>query len=224
MPAFGRHEVIVESPGHDDDLGDLSVERFLDVFEMVNRRVKALESLDGVRYVSVFKNRGAKAGASLAHTHIQLIALPINPTLVLQEMEGSWVKGSCGFCKVLVKELKGGRRILSSKHSGAFAPFASRHPMEAWVMPKRHVGRLSDLSPAEAEDLAESLKYVLDTLNTKLDYPPYNLIFHASPRRGKLHFHFELCPKLSILAGYEVGSGGFINTVPPKDAARFYRT
>jgi len=222
-PAYGSHEIIVESPKHDDELGDLSVDRILDVFEMINRRITALEKVKGIKYVNVFKNRGPSAGASLAHSHFQVMSLPIVPTLVLEEAEGSFRRGFCGFCRVLRKEAKGDRSIIENKHAVAFTPYASRFPMEAWIMPKRHVGRLSDLKPVEAEALAEALKKVIEAANTGLNYPPYNLVFHHSPSREDLHFHLEFCPKMSILAGYEIGSGSYINVVSPEDAARYYR-
>ncbi|MDD5111287.1 MAG: galactose-1-phosphate uridylyltransferase [Candidatus Altiarchaeota archaeon] len=225
--AFGRHEVIVETPLHTQDFEELSAEDMAAVFSVCDGRIKELSTVEGVKYVLVFKNRGRDAGASLAHSHFQVMALSEMPTLVAQEASASALyrkeHGTCPFCDVSAREASSERSIWSDNNAVALAPYASRFPFEAWVMPKRHVRSFGELSPAEQYSFANAVKQVLLALDRMINKPPYNFYLHVSPAGEDLHFHMELCPKLSIQAGFELGSGMNINVVTPEEAARHYK-
>jgi len=224
--AFGRHEVIVETPVHNQELEELSVDEIASVFDVCASRINGLMKVEGVEYVLVFKNRGRDAGASLAHPHFQVIALPDVPTLVQKEVESSaaYLKKNktCVMCDVIKEESNTERKIFEDDSSIVFSPYASRFPFEAWIMPKRHVHGIGDLSNMEKKSFALAVKKTLQSLDRMLDRPPYNFYLHVSPRNQDLHFHLELCPKLSIQAGFELGSGMFINTLLPEEAAKHY--
>jgi len=225
--AYGKHEVIVETPVHEKDFEELTPEEIAGVFDVCAKRISELSRMNGVEYVLVFKNRGRDAGASLAHSHFQVMALSQVPTLVGKEVDASkkylQENKKCLLCDVLNKELKSERMIHEDKHVGAFAPFASRFPFEAWIMPKRHVKNIGEMTFDEKKSFALAVKKILSALDKMINKPPYNFYLHISPKNEDLHFHMEICPKLSIQAGFELGSDMYINVVPPEDAAKHYK-
>jgi len=222
FPATDWHEIIVETPEHGGHLGDLSVEHIVKVLKMYSKRRKAMEKYQKVKYVSIFKNKGEVAGASLPHSHTQLIGLTAVPPLVTKEIKAS--KEECSFCRIWKDEVKSSRLIHEDKYTAAFAPFASRFPFEAWLMPKRHLGTLADMKKAEMNSFAGTLKRILSALNFPLNYPPYNFVLHYAPQGKNLHLHLELLPRLSKFAGFEFGTGIIINVMPPEVAAEHYRS
>jgi UDPglucose--hexose-1-phosphate uridylyltransferase len=228
IAAYGRHEVVAETPDHDQTVADLSPQRIAQVLDVYSKRVDALLADGKAKYVMVFKNHGKAAGASLAHSHTQIISLPVVPPLVLAEAEGaarySDARGTCPLCDAWKAEVKGPRAIWEDDRAAAFAPYASRSPLEAWLMPKRHVMGLKDLDAAETLSLAFGLKHILARLKGGLADPPYNMYLHMSPGGGGLHMHFEVLPRLSTWAGFELGSDIIINTMAPETAAEFYRS
>jgi len=226
--AYGLHEVIVETPVHEQEFEDLGVEEMASVFDVCSGRISELLKMEDIKYVLVFKNRGRDAGASLSHSHFQVIALPQTPTLVAEESAASQKhmdeKGRCLFCDVIAEESRAERKIHEDEDSIAFAPYASRFPFEAWIAPKRHVRSFGELTHVEKHSFALATKKVLQALDKMLETPPYNFYMHVSPQDGNLHFHMEVCPKLSIQAGFELGSSMYINVVPPEDAAKHYKS
>jgi len=227
MPAYGRHEVVVETPDHDKSLADLTVERIARVLGVYSQRIEALQSGARAEYVLVFKNHGRSAGASLEHTHTQIISLPVVPRLIREEVYAadkySQEKGSCPLCDAWMSESQGDRSVWDDGNVCAFAPFASRSPFEVWIVPKRHVRSLKELDGQELSSMAGALKAVLSRLKEGLNDPHYNLYVHISPAGEDLHLHVEVLPRLSIWAGFELGSEIVINTMPPEAAADFYR-
>ncbi|HDI73101.1 MAG TPA: galactose-1-phosphate uridylyltransferase [Candidatus Altiarchaeales archaeon] len=227
MSAYGRHEVIVETPEHDTCLGDLNVEHIAKIIDMYSERLIENKKDPRIGYVLIFKNKGKEAGTSLEHSHTQLIALRTVPTAVREEVDASkkYIKenGNCPFCDIWKMEMKSERRIFENKYMVAFAPFAPRFSFEAWIMPKRHVTSLEFLNEKERFSFAEILKKLISKLNSSMNYPPYNFYLHVSPKKEDLHFHLELCPRMSKWAGFELGSGLVINTMPPELAAKHYR-
>lgn len=217
--AYGSHEVLVESPNHDDEFGDLSVERIVKILKMYNKRINELMKKKHVRYVFVFKNQGKEAGTSLVHTHTQIIALNKIPSLLQEEAEAT--KDECKYCQVIEKEKDSERRVLENSTFVSFTPYASRFPMEAWVFPKRHLNCLNDMNEQEYNDLAEQLR--LFTSKLEEINAPYNFYLHHSVEGDDLHFHVEIAPRISIWAGLELGSDIDINIIAPESAARFYR-
>lgn len=231
FPATKFHEIIVETPKHKEEFSDLKVERIVKVFKLFSERVKKIMSEDKkVKYVLMFKNQGEIAGASLEHSHTQLIGLEIIPTLIQRELEGvkKYSKGKkrkkCIFCDLIIKkESSSERKVFEDAHSVAFTPYASRFPFEIWLMPKKHRKNLDEFSKEEIYSFAKMLKKILMQLNSFLNKPPYNFYLHISPKKEDLHLHLELFPRHSKLAGFEFGSDVIINVMPPEDAAKYYR-
>jgi UDPglucose--hexose-1-phosphate uridylyltransferase len=235
MNGVGAHEVVIEGPTHDQNLTDLPVEHIRQVLAAYRERVLDLHRDRRFRYVLIFKNHGAQAGATLEHAHTQLIATPIIPKNIQEELDGSRryyeLKERCVFCDIVQQETaeNNGRRVVSqTDRYVALAPFAPRFPFETWILPRRHVDSFHAVSDTdEFRDLAFILKDTLQRLNRALDSPPFNFVIHTAPvSEGELeyyHWHLEIMPKLTRVAGFEIGSGFYINPTPPEDAAQYLR-
>jgi len=228
--AVGHHEVLVESPRHDGHPANTPIPQLLHVINAYIERLKELSSKPYVRYVSIFRNHGLEAGASLSHAHSQIIATPIIPTIIQKEIEASkelWKQNKkCPFCKIIKKERNGPRLILENQHFLAFAPYASINPMEFWITPRKHETTLLDMQQNEAKALAETLKKCLKALKQLANDPPYNYGFHIASdakTRNYYHWHLEVYPRLAIWAGFEKSTGMYINTVTPEAAAEELR-
>ena len=185
-----------------------------------------------MRYILLFKNHGGPAGATLEHPHSQLIALPIVPAFVREEIDGARrhyaQKERCVFCDIVHQELTTGTRvILENADMVAIAPYAPRFPFETWLVPRRHGSRFEEAPQHEYESLARLLKALLLRVNRALESPSYNLIVHTSPfseDTGEFyHWHLELMPRLTKVAGFEWGTGLYINPTSPEEAARVLR-
>jgi UDPglucose--hexose-1-phosphate uridylyltransferase len=232
MRGVGAHEVIIESPKHLLSTADLSEENLRDVFWVYRDRMVDLKKDRRLVYGMIFKNVGAAAGASLEHTHSQLIVTPIVPINVWEEMTGSQqffkYRGRCVFCDMIQQELATEKRIvLDTPGFVAFCPFASRFPFETWVLPKVHSSHFENIQKNGVEELARVMKQVVANIETALDRPSYNYIIHTGPfdsqELGHYHWHIEIIPRLTKTAGFEWGSGFYINPVPPEEAAGFLR-
>ncbi len=224
---YGTHEVVVETPEHDKNLGDLDKEHISLLLQLYIKRLREIKEDKSIKYVLIFKNKGGNAGTSLEHSHSQIIGLPIIPKLVQDEVlaaeEYRRRNGNCPFCKIWKREIKTERGIFENEHTVAIAPFASRFPFEVWLIPKRHMNSLEEMKNEEINSFAEILQKILSRLNSSLNYPPYNFYLHLSPEGEDLHFHLELTPRLTKWAGFELGSGIIINVMPPEMAAEHYR-
>ncbi len=225
--AAGHHEVLVESPSHIEHPAASTVSQLAHVVNGYIDRLKTLSAKPYVRYVSVFRNHGLDAGASLSHAHSQIIATPTVPATLSSELEASRgfyeENGECVFCDILKREKGGPRFVWENQDFAAFTSWAGVNPFEFWIMPKKHQGTLLDLEPRMVEGLAKALKTCLGALCTLLNDPPYNFGFHIAPDEQAAdfyHWHLEVYPKLSIWAGFEKSTGMYINTVPPEDAAQ----
>ncbi len=232
MQGVGAHEVIIESPEHLVSTTQLSVDHLRDVLLIYRDRLADLKKDQRLVYGMVFKNVGAAAGASLEHTHSQLIVTPIVPINVAEEIAGSGAffryRGRCVFCDMIEQELSFEKRIVfDSPGFVAFCPFAARFPFETWILPTAHASHFETLSRSAAEELARVLRRVLDKIETALDHPAYNYIIHTAPfdtqSLAHYHWHIEIIPRVTKTAGFEWGSGFYINPVPPEDAATFMR-
>ena len=235
MNGVGAHEVVIEGPNHAEDLADLSVEHIHQVLRAYRDRVVDLHRDRRFRYVLVFKNHGAQAGATLEHTHTQLIATPIIPRFIQEELNGAQryfeLKERCVFCDIVDQETStdNGRRVVSESDGFVvIEPFAPRFPFETWIMPRRHADSFHQMSSeSEYLDLAGVLKDTLQRINRALDRPPFNFVIHTAPvSEGTLehfHWHIEIMPTLTRVAGFEIGSGFYINPTPPEDAAQYLR-
>ena len=232
MSGVGAHEVVIESPQHDATLSTLPADTVADVLLAYRERVLDLKKDPRFQYILVFKNHGAPAGASLEHPHSQLIATPIIPIMVLEELKGAaeyyGMKERCVWCDVVRQERRDRRRmIMEAGGFVALAPFAPRFPFETWILPTRHRSAFEETGVEELRGLADVLGEFLRRLDRVLQRPPYNFMLHTAPlREGPLdhfHWHLEIIPKLTNVAGYEWGSGFFINPTPPEDAATALR-
>jgi len=232
MNGIGAHEVIIETPDHSKTLatmGEAEIERVLWAFR---ERILDLKKDIRFRYILIFKNQGAVAGATLEHSHSQLIALPIVPDFVRDEIDGArqhfFAKERCVFCDVLRQEIASGRRIVQeSADIVALEPYAPRFPFETWLLPKVHGARFEDAPRHEYAGLARVLKSVLTRLDRALEQPAYNLIVHSAPFseevRDFYHWHVEVIPKVARMAGFEWGTGFYINPTSPEEAAQVLR-
>jgi len=243
MSGIGAHEVIIETPKHNlniPDMDDWQVEKILWAYK---QRIVDLEKDKRLRYILVFKNYGKTAGASLEHPHSQLIATPITPRYVKLELAKSrqyfLEKERCIFCDVIRQEENERKRIVyEDEFFVAFTPFCSRFPFEVWLLPRRHEFGFQLLPDEERVLLAKCLKDILKRIKVTLGDPPYNYMLHTSPnvsieRPGRpdywgtiqydFHWHFEIIPRLTQQAGFEWGSGLYINPTSPEEAAKYLR-
>jgi len=232
MNGVGAHEVIVESPEHDHALTDFSEIQVQNIFLAYRSRILDLHNDPRFRYVMVFKNHGLAAGASLTHPHSQLIATPIVPKRVSEELKGSDAyyryKDRCVFCDIINQELEDNRRVIDENaHFLAIAPYAPRCPFETWLLPKSHKPFFEESSNDELLDLSKILLSVMKRLNIVLENPPYNILIHNSPFDYKYtdsyHWHIEIMPRSTWIAGFEWGTGFYINPTPPEEAAEFLK-
>ena len=232
MNGVGAHEVIIETPEHEQGFDAYSYEQVLKIINAYADRYRDLRRDRRFRYILLFKNKGGSAGASLDHPHSQLIATPIIPKRVMEEVEGArqyyYYKERCVFCDVIRQELSGGQRIImENEFFVAFAPFASRFPFETWIAPKDHKASFGDIEDHEMEGFAEILHRTLTRLIKVLGDPPFNYILHTSPCDEHcaeyFHWHLEIMPRLSKVAGFEWGSGFYVNHVPPESAAKYLK-
>ena len=228
--AIGAHEVIIESPNHDDSPADAQLAQLELVINAYIDRLRDLNAKPYVKYVSIFRNYGQLAGASLSHAHSQIIATPIVPTTLQEELEASKTfydkHGKCVFCDIIKQETKGPRLICDSFDFVVFAPYASINPLEFWIMPKKHAANILDLNDSQISAFAKTLKASLKALKDLLNDPPYNYGFHLAltkEEQDSYHWHLEVYPKLSIWAGFEINTGTYINTVTPETAAESLR-
>ncbi len=224
--AVGHHEVIIESSCHDEHPGAARVSQLVHVINAYLDRLTALSGKPYIKHVTIFRNHGREAGASLSHAHTQLIATPFIPTLIAEELETSktfWNKNhECLLCDVLKREKEGPRFIWENNSFVVFAPWASVNPLEFWVMPKRHQSNMLSMSGDEVKDLAETMRVCLGGLRSLLNDPPYNFGFHtllSEDDEECYHWHLEVYPRLAIWAGFEKSTGIFINVISPEDAA-----
>lgn len=236
MNGVGAHEVVIEGPDPELQLADQPVELIREVLIAWRERLRDLRKDPRLRYAQVFKNHGAGAGATLHHSHSQIIATPIIPRMVQEELDGARryfeLKERCVFADILDQEMSEGngkRVITTTPHFVALAPFAPRFPFETWILPLQRRSSYHTLSdPDEILDLARILKDTLQRLDAALDHPPYNLVLHTAPLSDDdlpyFHWHLEIMPKLTRVAGFEIGSGFYINPTPPEDAAQFMRS
>ena len=225
--AKGAHEIIIESPVHDDHPHRANQEQIALWLQAAIDRVNVLGRTKNIVAVSVFRNHGREAGASIAHAHSQIIATPLVPPRVEEEQRAlnsfHEETGRCALCYVRAAESNSERKILNTRYFSVFTPWASVFPFEFWIVPKRHSATIVDLSKEEIADLAKTIGSSFRALARLLSDPPYNLIFHLRPstRREKTyHWHIEVYPKLSIHAGFELGTGMYINTLKPEAAAK----
>lgn len=238
MKGYGAHEVVIETPHHKKEANEQSVEEIKNWIQALQDRTKFLYTEKKFNYVLIFKNKGRAAGASLSHPHHQLIATPVTPKRVKEELVGAseYFKSTqrCVFCDIIKEEIAAKTRIVCENDDFvAFCPHASRFPFETWILPKEHCIDFYD-EKVESDTLAAIMKETLKRLSKAIGEPEYNYVVHAAPNRipregywttidRDYHWHIEMFPRLIKTAGFEWGTGFYINPTPPEQAAKFMR-
>ncbi|CAM6092979.1 unnamed protein product [Calypogeia fissa] len=234
MPGFGSHEVVIETPEHDQVFTSLSVDQICDILRAYRSRVETLRADPRIKYCQIFKNNGNAAGASMVHSHSQIIALPVVPKAPEDEYAGSKAyyekSGSkCVFCEVIMYTLGEGkvRLIDQSPHLITLAPYAPRFAYETWILPRKHNSNFGSISEDEIRGLAEILKLTLCKMDKAFNYPPFNFMIQMAPLQDSdlayYHWYIRIVPHLTSIAGFELATGCHINPVSPESAAEFLR-
>jgi UDPglucose--hexose-1-phosphate uridylyltransferase len=239
LSGIGAHEVVIETPDGDLAFEELPVPAIAEVLGAYRERINDLDRDTRFQHIYIFKNVGPAAGASLAHAHSQIVALPIIPPLVegklVRARQHYEAKQRSLFTDILHTEREEGSRLVAENDSfHLFCPYASRFPFELAIFPKRHHPDYASCAAPELHDLAEVLRFALQRLNECLSKPGYNILLHTAPLRRPATerfastrydycWHIEITPRFNSLAGFEVGLGSYINTVFPEEAARYLR-
>lgn len=229
LPGFGAHELVIEGRAHVTAPTDLTDSVYTHVLLAYRDRIRAFATDNRMDYVSVFKNVGAEAGASMAHTHSQIIASPFIPNNIRDELAGAEAHfrqtGRCGYCDEVQGEPGGDppRVVAESDNFAAVCPYAPRFAYETWVLPKTHASHYDTIDGADAQELVRLMRRVLGALDAVAGVPAYNYYLHTAPLRTtpstSYHWHIEIVPRTARPAGFEWSTGVFINTVMPERAA-----
>jgi UDPglucose--hexose-1-phosphate uridylyltransferase len=223
--AYGKQEVVLETPVHARELQDLPTARIAELFKVYAERVRLLQRDPKINYILVLKNSGHDAGASIAHSHSQILGTQFVPPHILDKTDHEHryqaIYGSCIYCDVLREEMRGPRKIYADRNVVVFAPYASTLAYEVCVMPRRHADNVAQLSPAERAAIARVLQKILRAVKTL--GVSYNYWMHERVRDPDQHFYMKITPRQAVWGPVELGTGLIINAVPPEDAARFYR-
>jgi len=232
VTGVGAHEVIIESPVHNAHPATMEVAELSRVLMAAGRRFNALQEDRRLSYIAFFRNHGRPAGSSLTHPHTQIIATPVAPTNVRQEIEEARRhyddRMHCVYCETMEQESAAGERVVfETDEYFVFEPYASRWPFETWIVPKQHAPVFTAGDAADVEPLAVALRAALNALYRGLADPAYNLVLHEAPLRDSCedywHWHIEILPRLATAAGFELGTGIWINTVLPEHSAEYLR-
>ena len=232
MEGVGVHEVIIETPQHDQILALMPDERVLCVLKAYKQRYQSLSQEPWAKLILIFKNHGESAGTSLEHPHSQLVATPVVPRDLRQryEIASAYFDDTrrCIYCDLVREEIElRDRVVLETDRFVVFHPFASRFPFETWIAPKRHEPSFGNVPDEDLKELAQVLKSALSGLFTALEDPDYNYVIHSAAvgdeQKGYYLWHIQIVPRLTKIAGFELGSGMAINTALPEETAKFIR-
>jgi len=232
MNGVGAHEVIIETPKHNLDPSLLGLNQLAEVLWAYRERYLDLRKDTRFKYILIFRNNGKVAGASLEHPHSQLIATPMIPIDVVNELQGAeryyQFRDRCIWCDMVQQEMGQGTRVVNStEHFLAFEPFASKFPFETWLLPKTHQASFTAMTRERILEFAGLLQDALARISRCLSSPPYNFALHTSPCDREdsdiFHWHLVIMPRLTIAAGFEMGTGIYINVTSPEDAALYLR-
>jgi len=230
--AEGKSEVVIETPHHSKKMHNYSINELMLVINAYKERYIAISQEKHIKYVSIFKNCGIKAGASISHSHSQIIGIPIIPPLIKQELSLAKKyykdKNKCIYCDMINLELKEKSRIVfENDEFVAFMPYASKAPFETWILPRFHSNSFEKISDLQIKNLAQSIKTVLYKLHETVENAPYNFFIHTSPAKTNTadfyHWHIELIPRTTTFGGFELGTGILINISTPEENAKILR-
>ncbi len=239
---LGAHEIVIETSEHLTNMADLNVDQIQLVFEAYSARMQELEKNAQFRYVLAYKNYGPTAGGrKSAHTCSHIVATPVRPLRVKEKLIGAKnyfdINNRCVYCDIVAQELQSRERIIyETEHFLAVTPFAARLLFETWILPKVHHCDFPKGIVGKEGDLAVMMKILLKKLQVGLDDPAYNFVVQTAPfARGSLgerkwesiekdyHWHIELMPRLTRVAGFEKGTGFYICAIPPENMAQYLR-
>lgn len=232
MNGIGEHEVIIESPEHDKTIATMDQKQVEEVFSAYRERYITLSRNPRYEMIIIFKNHGVQAGTSLMHPHSQLVATPITPMHIRHRIEEAMRffddNGECIYCEMIKTEKKAKERVvLETDNFISFEPFASKSPFETWVIPKIHKSSFEEVTPEEIKEIAYVMKQTLAKIYKSLNDPDFNYMVFSSPCHEKdgeyNHWYIQILPRISSMAGFELGSGIYINTVHPETAAKLLR-
>jgi UDPglucose--hexose-1-phosphate uridylyltransferase len=232
MDGIGNHEVLIESQKHNLTLATMEETEVCNVLKTYQHRINGLKEIPYIESVIPFRNHGTRAGASLVHPHSQVIGLPVIPKDIIERMNESIrfheVHRECIFCRVLSSELDSGERIvINSKSFTVFVPYAAYSPFAMWIFPKRHSSSFTDVTGEELPELASVLRQALRKLYFGVNDPDYNYIVRTAPKGYEsssfFHWYITIVPRLTRTAGFELGSGMFINPSIPEENAEYLR-
>lgn len=239
MNNIGANEIVIETPEHERSPEDIGIDQINRVLNVYRDRLADLEKDARLRYVFIYKNRGRAAGAIFSHPHSQVVATPIIPKRIKEELDGAKqyyaYKERCIFCDMMREEMRMEDRVIyETRDFIAFSPFAPKFPFEFWILPKRHSCAYQDIISSEIEDLSLMMITMIQKLKKVLNNPPYNLVIHTAPNRiprkdhwhtlgEDFHWHIEVMPRLIRMSGFEWGSGFYILSTSPEEGAKYLR-
>ncbi len=232
MDAFGFHDVLIEHRKHSYTLIDMTHGEMNHILDAYRQRYRMLKKDKRIESIIIFRNHGKSAGTSLVHPHSQIVGMPVVPHQLRTrtDIARSFFddNGQCVFCRTLEEEMSAGERIVvDTKHFAAFIPYAALSPFHLWIFPKRHMASFGETNREELEDLALNLQTVLKKIHKGLNNPDFNYTIRSIPvheyNSEYFHWYLSIIPRLSTAAGFELGSGMFINTSIPEDSAKFLR-
>lgn len=230
---FGVHEVIIETAEHGRLMYEFQPAHIEHILRMYRSRFREIRQQKDVSYLIIFKNEGIRAGASVDHPHTQLIALPVIPQNINEELRASERHFSyshrCIYCDIIEREKKESQRLIAENERFlAISAYAARFPFESWILPNRHMARFEELDDSDIGQLGEILTGVLKKMSQAIENFSYNFMIHSSPfhvsTEAYYHWHIKILPRTTNIAGFEWGTGYYINPVPPEEAAEKLKT
>jgi len=232
MDGFGAHEVIIESPSHNTPMALMSYQQVEKVLIAYQERYNVLKKNRQLKFITIFKNHGWASGTSLAHPHSQLVATPIITPYYHQRFDIAHdhhvEMGECLYCELVAEELEKGERIIAeTEELVILQPYASRVPFETWIIPKEHSASFALFPTSGLAELSTVLKDTLFCIYEELDDPAFNLMIDTSTTEDEYdpyyHWHIRIVPRVTMIAGFEIGSGIYINTALPEETTRLMR-
>ncbi len=233
MDGVGSHEVIIETPIHNQRMSVMKAHEVESILQACQTRYRILEKDPRIKSIIIFKNHGEHAGTSLEHPHTQLVATPVAPMLMRRQYEVAIAHyddtGRCLYCDLVAAELEAKvRMVFETDGFVVFQPYASRLPFETWITPRRMQSSFGNISSDDLGELAFVLRRTLHGLDVALNNPHFNFVIHSAPagdhQQDYYLWHIQILPRLTTIAGFELGSGIFINTMLPEESAKFLRT
>lgn len=217
VEGYGYHEVIAETPSHKKNIYSMKQEEILLILKMYRKRYTILKKKKHIKCVFIFKNHGRTAGASLSHSHSQILALSITPPFLEEEVKVIKKAKSCIYCRSIQKAFEDSRVLLENSDFVALAPYASEYPYQLLILPKNHQSFFEKTDDKQLISLSDIIKNIFERYNKLLGNIPFNYFFNT-PSSNKAHWNIQIMPKLTIPAGFEKGTGISINPVPPEEA------